>query len=37
LASAAALFLTMEAVIADKPEKTPPAPAGGDGGMGMDY
>ncbi|MDR1450205.1 MAG: chaperonin GroEL [Propionibacteriaceae bacterium] len=36
-ASIAALFLTTEAVIADKPEKTPPAPAGGDGGMGMDY
>jgi chaperonin GroEL len=36
-ASIAALFLTTEAVIADKPEKTPPMPAGGDGGMGMDY
>jgi chaperonin GroEL len=37
-ASIAALFLTTEAVIADKPEKTPPMPAGGDGGMGgMDF
>ena len=36
-ASIAALFLTTEAVIADKPEKTPAAP-GGDGGMGgMDF
>jgi chaperonin GroEL len=37
-ASIAALFLTTEAVIADKPEKTPPAmPGGGDdmGGMGF--
>ncbi|MFC7620246.1 chaperonin GroEL [Microlunatus sp. GCM10028923] len=33
-ASIAALFLTTEAVIADKPEKAAPAPAGGDGGMG---
>ena len=34
----AALFLTTEAVIADKPEKTPAMPAGGDGGMGgMDF
>jgi chaperonin GroEL len=32
-ASIAALFLTTEAVIADKPEKAQPAP-GGDGGMG---
>ncbi len=32
-ASIAALFLTTEAVIADKPEKAAPAP-GGDGGMG---
>jgi chaperonin GroEL len=32
-ASIAALFLTTEAVVADKPEKTPPAPMG-DGGMG---
>jgi len=35
-ASIAALFLTTEAVIADKPEKAPPMPAGGDMG-GMDY
>jgi chaperonin GroEL len=36
-ASIAALFLTTEAVIADKPEKTPAMP-GGDGGMGgMDF
>jgi chaperonin GroEL len=35
-ASIAALFLTTEAVVADKPEKTPPMPAGADG-MGMDY
>jgi len=36
-ASIAALFLTTEAVIADKPEKVAPAP-GGDGGMGgMDF
>ena len=36
-ASIAALFLTTEAVVADKPEKNPPAP-GGDGGMGgMDF
>jgi chaperonin GroEL len=36
-ASIAALFLTTEAVVADKPEKTPAAP-GGDGGMGgMDF
>ena len=36
-ASIAALFLTTEAVIADKPEKAAPAP-GGDGGMGgMDF
>ncbi|MFZ2482095.1 MAG: chaperonin GroEL [Propioniciclava sp.] len=33
-ASIAGLFLTTEAVIADKPEKTPAAPAGGDEGMG---
>ena len=32
-ASIAALFLTTEAVIADKPEKAAAAP-GGDGGMG---
>jgi chaperonin GroEL len=38
-ASIAALFLTTEAVIADKPEKNPPAmPGGGGGGMGdMDF
>ena len=35
-ASIAALFLTTEAVVADKPEKTPPMPAGGDMG-GMDF
>jgi len=36
-ASIAALFLTTEAVIAEKPEKTPAMPAG-DGGMGgMDF
>src|ERR687898_454017 len=33
-ASIAALFLTTEAVVADKPEKTPAAPPGGDPGMG---
>ncbi len=34
----AALFLTTEAVIADKPEKAAPAMPGGDGGMGgMDF
>ena len=37
-ASIAALFLTTEAVIADKPEKTPPMPAGAGGDMGgMDF
>ncbi|SDU80047.1 chaperonin GroEL [Microlunatus sagamiharensis] len=37
-ASIASLFLTTEAVIADKPEKAPAMPAGGDGGMGgMDF
>ncbi|MCL2091163.1 MAG: chaperonin GroEL [Micrococcales bacterium] len=37
-ASIAALFITTEAVVADKPEKAPAAPAGGDGGMGgMDF
>jgi chaperonin GroEL len=36
-ASIAALFLTTEAVIADKPEKAPAAPAGGDMGGGMDF
>src|SRR5690349_7967373 len=37
-ASIAALSLTTEAVIADKPEKAAPAMPGGDGGMGgMDF
>jgi chaperonin GroEL len=36
-ASIAALFLTTEAVIADKPEKTPAAPAGGMPGGDMDF
>ncbi|GAB7193609.1 chaperonin GroEL [Kineococcus sp. NUM-3379] len=37
-ASIAGLFLTTEAVIADKPEKAAPAAPGGDGGMGgMDF
>ncbi len=37
-ASIAGLFLTTEAVVADKPEKNSPASAGGDGGMGgMDF
>ncbi|HEY5136157.1 MAG TPA: chaperonin GroEL [Candidatus Nanopelagicales bacterium] len=37
-ASIAALFLTTEAVIADKPEKAPAMAGGGDGGMGgMDF
>jgi len=35
-ASIAGLFLTTEVVVADKPEKPAPVPAGGDG-MGMDY
>ncbi|AHH93898.1 chaperonin GroEL [Kutzneria viridogrisea] len=35
-ASIAALFLTTEAVVADKPEKTPAAPAGPEAG-GMDF
>ncbi|GIG35461.1 chaperonin GroEL [Cellulomonas pakistanensis] len=36
--SIAALFLTTEAVVADKPEKAAPAVPGGDGGMGgMDF
>ncbi|MCL2594528.1 MAG: chaperonin GroEL [Promicromonosporaceae bacterium] len=35
-ASIAALFLTTEAVVADKPEKAPAAPEGGMGG-GMDF
>jgi chaperonin GroEL len=37
-ASIAALFLTTEAVVADKPEKAAPAGPGADGGMGgMDF
>ena len=36
-ASIAALFLTTEAVIADKPEKSAPAAPGGDMGGGMDF
>jgi chaperonin GroEL len=37
-ASIAALFLTTEAVVADKPEKAPAAAGAGDGGMGgMDF
>jgi chaperonin GroEL len=37
-ASIAALFLTTEAVVADKPEKAAPAAPAGDGGMGgMDF
>ena len=37
-ASIAALFLTTEAVVADKPEKAGAAMPGGDGGMGgMDF
>jgi chaperonin GroEL len=36
-ASIAALFLTTEAVVADKPEKNPPAPGGGDPTGGMDF
>ncbi len=37
-ASIAALFLTTEAVVADKPEKAAPAMPGGDPGMGgMDF
>jgi chaperonin GroEL len=35
-ASIAALFITTEAVIADKPEKAAAAPAGGGGGD-MDF
>jgi chaperonin GroEL len=35
-ASIAALFLTTEAVVADKPEKSP-APAGAPGGGDMDF
>ncbi|HET9654987.1 MAG TPA: chaperonin GroEL [Kineosporiaceae bacterium] len=36
-ASIAALFLTTEAVVADKPEKAAPAAPGGDMGGGMDF
>jgi chaperonin GroEL len=36
-ASIAALFLTTEAVVAEKPEKNPAAPAGGDPTGGMDF
>jgi len=37
-ASIAALFLTTEAVVADKPERNPAPVGGGDGGMGgMDF
>jgi chaperonin GroEL len=36
-ASIAALFLTTEAVVADKPEKAPAGPAGGDPTGGMDF
>ena len=36
-ASIAALFLTTEAVVADKPEKTPAMPAGGGDMGGMDF
>ena len=37
-ASIAALFLTTEAVVADKPEKAPAMPGGDMGGMGgMDF
>ncbi|MFI6903740.1 TCP-1/cpn60 chaperonin family protein, partial [Nonomuraea sp. NPDC050394] len=36
-ASIAALFLTTEAVIAEKPEKNPAAPAGGMPGGDMDF
>jgi chaperonin GroEL len=37
-ASIAGLFLTTEAVVADKPEKTPPPGGGADAGMGgMDF
>jgi chaperonin GroEL len=35
-ASIAALFLTTEAVVAEKPEKTPAMPAGGGMPGGMD-
>jgi chaperonin GroEL len=36
-ASIAALFLTTEAVVADKPEKNPPMPAGGGDMGGMEF
>jgi chaperonin GroEL len=36
-ASIAAMILTTEALITDIPEKEPPMPAGGPGGMGMGY
>jgi chaperonin GroEL len=36
-ASIAALFLTTEVVVADKPEKEPAVPAGGGGMGGMDF
>jgi chaperonin GroEL len=36
-ASIAALFLTTEAVVAEKPEKQPAAPAGMPGGGDMDF
>ena len=36
-ASIAALFLTTEAVVADKPEKAAAAPAGGGDMGGMDF
>jgi chaperonin GroEL len=36
-ASIAALFLTTEAVVADKPEKAAAAPAGGGMGGDMDF
>jgi len=35
-ASIAGLFLTTEAVVADKPERNP-APVGADAGAGMDF
>jgi chaperonin GroEL len=36
-ASIAAMVLTTEALVADKPEEKPAMPAGGPGGGGMDY
>jgi len=36
-ASVAAMVLTTESLVADKPEKEPPAPAGAPGGMGGMY